>query len=308
MLANRLRRQYRHLRKRMARAGVTCFRLYERDISDQPLIIDWYDGEVVVWVFPRTKDETDEDAFLWRAGIVPAVREGLAVPIEKIHVKRRERKKGKNQYERLAQEGHIRTVDEQGLRFEVNLSDYLDTGLFLDHRLTRARVRDEAANKDVLNLFAYTGSFSCYAAAGGAKTTLTVDMNAGYCEWARRNLSLNGFDDDDRHRVVQADCVDWLWKRRPPSFDLIVCDPPTFSNSKKMSQPFSVAKDHGWMLEHCFDRLRDDGVMYFSTNDRSFHLEDEVLSAWTSHAEITPASIPEDFRNRKIHRCWRLVK
>ncbi len=291
----------------MRKAGVACYRLYERDISDQPAIVDWYDGDAVVWTFPRTRDETPAAARAWEEAVVAAVAEGLDLPQERIHAKHRARQSGTEQYLRLDHSGHERLVTEQDLRFAVNLVDFLDTGLFLDHRLTRARVRAEAAGRDMLNLFGYTGAFACYAAAGGAASTTGVDLNAGYCDWARRNLALNAAD-AQRHRVIRADCLAWLDRPRPACFDLIVCDPPTFSNSKKMHRAFSVERDHCWMLRRCAELLRPDGLLYFSTNKRGFRLAADALEPFAAAQELTPDSIPEDFRNRRIHRCWRCVR
>lgn len=312
MLANRLRKRYRHLRKWARRSGVTCYRLYERDIPDAPCIVDWYDGEAVVWLSSRKRDESPEQHAAWREYAIKEVCEGLELPIEKVFVKQRERQKGLNQYERLTQNGHVRVVEENGLRFEVNLSDYVDTGLFLDHRDTRALVRDTASGKDVLNLFAYTGSFTVYASAGSARSTMTVDMSRTYCDWAARNLQLNGFSSseagDASHRIHQGDCLaffaDESVKNR--SWDVIVCDPPTFSNSKRMTGgSFSVDRDHPWLLRQCARLLRPGGVLFFSTNSRRFKLEASALPSFAA-TEITERTVPEDFRNRRIHRCWRI--
>ena len=201
----------------------------------------------------------------------------------------------------------VKTVREQGLSFEVNLSDYLDTGLFLDHRPTRARVRAEATGKAVLNLFAYTGAFTCYARAGGATASVTVDLSNTYLEWAGRNLALNGFALDASHRLERADCLAWLARAAEggPRYDLIVCDPPTFSNSTAMTHDFSVGRDHPGLLERCRALLRPGGVLYFSTNFRGFELTGGT--AGFALEDLTEASIPEDFRNRRIHRCWRMV-
>jgi 23S rRNA G2069 N7-methylase RlmK/C1962 C5-methylase RlmI len=308
-LANRLRKRFRHLRKWARRTGASCYRLYERDLPDHPLVVDWYDGEAVVWTYERKRDETPEAHDVWRAGVVGAVQSALDRTPEQVFVKHRERQKGAAQYERVDEGGHVRVVEEHGLRFEVNLSDYLDTGLFLDHRPLRARVREEADGKDVLNLFAYTGSFSVYAAAGGARRTRTVDMSRTYCEWAQRNLALNGFSQETEHRVLRRDCLEFLEdaRERPERYDLIVCDPPTFSNSKRMQGSFSVQRDARFLLDRCNELLRPGGVLYFSTNDRRFSLP-EAAAARFSVQDISERTIPEDFRNRRIHACWQLTK
>lgn len=309
MLANRLRKRQRHLRKWARRRGITCYRLYERDIPDQPLVIDWYDGEVVVWAYERRKDETKEQDRAWLDAALAATREALELTPEQVFVKRRSRQKGEAQYGRLGDAGHVRVVEEGGLHFEVNLSDYLDTGLFLDHRITRGRVRDEAEGKDFLNLFAYTGSFSVYAAAGGAHRTRTVDMSATYCDWAKRNLALNGFEPGGEHRVLRHDCLRFLEgaAERPERYDLIVCDPPTFSTSKRMREAFSVSRHAGFLLARCHELLRPGGVLYFSCNERSFALPEGGLAPFEV-TDVTRPTIPEDFRDERVHRCWRMVR
>jgi 23S rRNA (cytosine1962-C5)-methyltransferase len=201
-------------------------------------------------------------------------------------------------------------VKEGGLEFEVNLSDYLDTGLFLDHRQTRGMVRDEARGKRFLNLFCYTGSFSVYAAAGEARETVSVDLSNTYLDWTRTNLSRNGFKDAGRHRIVRDEARAFLEHRAnrgEPPFDLVVCDPPTYSRSAKSETPWDVERDHGELLELVAANLAPGGVVYFSTNFRRFHLDEQRLAAAYTIREITKRTIPEDFRNERIHRAWRMV-
>lgn len=311
-LANRFARVHRHLRKWAKRTDVTCYRIYEKDIADQPLIVDWYDGDAVVWAFPRTRNETPQQEDAWLASVQAAVRTGLQLPPERVWLKRRaqqkNRQEGDGQYERVATRAAVKPVREQGLQFEVNLSDYVDTGLFLDHRPTRARVRAEAAGKSVLNLFAYTGAFTVYARAGGATRTVTVDLSNTYLAWARRNLALNGLADAAPHRIERADCIQWLSQaaQGPERFDLIVCDPPTFSNSTTMPDDFSVGRDHPPLLARCAALLAPGGTLYFSTNFRGFELRGGTDGLAVE--EISAQSVPEDFRNRRIHRCWRMTK
>lgn len=307
MLLNRLRKRRTHLRKWARRRGITCYRVYEKDIPDQPIVLDWYDGEAVVWLYDRKRDDTPALAEAWRAAVIAAVCEAFEIGPEKVFVKERGRQRGLSQYERVDDSGHVRVVVEGGLRFEVNLSDYLDTGLFLDHRVTRGLVRDMARDKDVLNLFAYTGSFSCYAAAGGARTTTTVDMSNTYCDWAERNLALNDFGDRERHRVLRDDCLHFLEEARAhgPAYDLIVLDPPTFSNSKRMRETFSVERHAPFLLSCCHDLLRGGGTLWFSTNDRGFELPGEGVPPFRVE-ESSQRTVPEDFRNRRIHRSWRM--
>ncbi|MDA3963231.1 MAG: class I SAM-dependent methyltransferase [Planctomycetota bacterium] len=306
MLANRLRNRFKHLSKWARRSAVTCFRIYDRDISDQPCIVDWYDGHAVVWCLDRKRDDTEEQAELWRCSVRKEVATGLDIPQARVYIKRRGRQRGREQYVRLGDEAVIRTVSEQGLSFEVNLSDYLDTGLFLDHRTTRAMVREQAAGKRVLNLFAYTGSFTCYAAAGGAASSLTVDMSRTYSDWTARNLALNQLT-SEQHRIETVDCMRFLEQTPSERFDLIVCDPPTFSNSKRMDRSWSVDRDHPWLLWRLNDFLAPGGSIYFSTNSRSFELANAGLPPLRPE-EVTHATVPEDFERKRPHRCWVLRK
>ena len=322
MLANRLRRTYRHLRKWARRTEVTCFRLYEKDIPDQPLIVDWYDGRALVYAMHRKKDETPDAREAWLAEVESEIKEGLGVSDETLFFKERKRQTGLSQYERLSSEREEFIVEEQGHRFWVNLSDYHDTGLFLDHRNTRKMVEAESAGRRFLNLFCYTGAFSVYAAKGGAANTLSVDMSNTYLAWARRNLELNGLS-LDTNRTERADVIRWLAdatgrtpeRGRPariendqsPRFDLIVCDPPTFSNSKKMQGFFDVQAQHADIVNKCLSLLSPDGVLYFSTNYRGFKLDEEKPLPCELE-EISSKTVPEDYRNKRVHRCWRMVK
>jgi 23S rRNA (cytosine1962-C5)-methyltransferase len=331
-LANRIARVYKHRRKWAKRSDISCYRLYEKDIADQPLIVDWYDGDAIIWAFHRTRNEDAQQERFWLDGVLEAVGSALQLPSEHLFLKQRRPQrdrqgagaepgggeaggeggegKGKSeatgQYQRVDQRHVVKVVREQGLLFEVNLSDFLDTGLFLDHRVTRLRVRQEAAGKRVLNLFAYTGAFTCYACAGGASATTTVDLSNTYLEWARRNLALNGVAEGPHHQVVRADCLAWLSQaaRQGERYDLIICDPPTFSNSTSMDHDFSVGRDYPQLLQACRALLAEGGDVYFSTNFRGFELRDP-LAGWF-YEELSATSVPEDFRDRKIHRSWRM--
>jgi len=220
----------------------------------------------------------------------------------------RRRQKGASQYEKLAEEKHYHEVNEGGLRFLVNFSDYLDTGLFLDHRLTRALVRDSAHGRHFLNLFAYTGSATVYAAAGGAASTTSVDMSRTYLDWARRNLALNGYS-DARHHYIQADCLEWLKQvgKEKMRYGLIFLDPPSFSNSARMDETFDVQRDHPALLTATARLLAPDGVLIFSNNLRSFKMDHDALPGL--HIEdITRSTIPTDYaRNTRIHNCWKIT-
>jgi 23S rRNA G2069 N7-methylase RlmK/C1962 C5-methylase RlmI len=313
MLGNRLAKQLKHLRGWAKAGGITCFRLYERDIPEFPAIVDWYDGDVVAWVYNRTRDDTPEKVRAFEDLCEEEILDGLQVPGARLHMKYRGRIKDRSeQYDRVDDRGVVRTVEEQGLRFEVNLSDYLDTGLFLDHRKTRSIIRHYAKGKRVLNLFAYTGSFTVYARGGGAIATTTVDMSKTYQDWTKRNLELNGFAVDGAlHRLVHADCLQFLQAGPAPGerYDYIVLDPPTFSNSKRMeADSFAVDRDWPRLVEMATRWLADDGWLYFSTNSRQLKWDDAQVPAGYVAREISERTVPDDFRNRRIHRCWTVTK
>ncbi len=301
MLANRLRKVVRHRRKWARREGIACYRLYDRDIPEIPLVVDWYDGRVSIAEFVRNEGPLEPEPF------IAAAAEAIEIPIDFVWWRQRERQRGDAQYTRLRDDGAWCVVPEGGLRFRVNLSDYLDTGLFLDHRQTRALVRGESRGKRVLNLFAYTGSFTVYAAAGGAQATTTVDLSNTYLDWARQNLELNGFD-LRQHVGVQADARVWLEDARihREQYDLIVLDPPTFSNSKRMEGTLDVQRDHPLLVDDALALLPRGGVLYFSTNHRHFRPEWDGVAAEV--VEITEKTVPEDFDRHRPHRCFRLVR
>jgi 23S rRNA (cytosine1962-C5)-methyltransferase len=310
MLGNRLAKQLRHLRGWARAGGITCFRLYERDIPEFPAIVDWYDGDVVAWVYRRTRDETPEQVRAFEDRCEEEILDGLQVPGARLHMKYRGRIADRTeQYDRVDDRGVSKVVEEQGLRFEVNLSDYLDTGLFLDHRKTRSIIRHYAKGMRVLNLFAYTGSFTVYARAGGALATTTVDMSRTYQDWTRRNLELNGFVPDESHRLVTADCLQFL-EAGPAAgerYDYVVLDPPTFSNSKRMEAgSFAVDRDWPRLLSLASRFLADGGWLYFSTNSRQLRCDDALAPPGFEVREISARTVPDDFRNRRIHRCWTL--
>ncbi len=304
--ANRLKKLARHLRRWPAR-GITCYRLYERDIPEVPLVVDRYEDALHIAEFERPHERTAAEHADWLDLMVRTAAGALDVPRDAVFMKHRERQRGDAQYERVSDEQAVRTVEEGGLKFIVNLSDYLDTGLFLDHRLTRGMVRAAAAGKRFLNLFAYTGSFTVYAAAGGAASTTTVDLSANYLDWAAENLQINGLA-GSQHRFVREDASGYLETLgQDEMFDLVVFDPPTFSNRKRLDYDWDVQRDHAPLLRKLIDRMSPGGVIYFSTNSRRFKLDEAALSG-VSIREISKQTVPEDFRNTRIHRCWRMIK
>lgn len=309
-LRRRLAKRFKHLSRWARRQGIEAFRVYDRDIPEIPLVIDWYAGWLHAAEYDRPHERTEIEHEVWLDRMVEAAAAELGASPARTILKTRRRQRGGGQYEKVAERGTRLWVKEGGLEFEVNLSDYLDTGLFLDHRQTRAMVRAEAEGRRFLNLFSYTGSFSVYAAAGGATETVSVDLSNTYLEWTRTNLAHNGFRDAGRHRTVRDEARAFLEhrvRRGEAPFDLVVVDPPTFSRSAKSESPWDVERDHAELLDLVGRNLAPGGVVYFSTNFRRFHLAEERLAGGFAIREITARTIPEDFRNERIHRCWRLV-
>lgn len=302
-LANRLKKNARHLSKWARREGLNAYRLYDRDIPEFPYAIDRYDDWLHAQLFEGKRPLTDTDIGAHLADMA----EAMDIPLDKIVLKLRRRQRGTSQYEKLDLQGPSFNVTEYGLNFEVNLHQYLDTGLFLDHRNTRRKVRAQAAGKTLLNLFAYTGSFSVYAAAGGAARTVTVDMSNTYQAWTRRNLQLNGFNDEQQHQLIASDVLAYMdaAAKAGETFDLIVLDPPSFSNSKRMAASFDVQRDHPQLLTQTLALLAPGGSLYFSNNRQGFKLENPLGDGWAIE-DITRSTVPEDFKRRQPHRCWHI--
>lgn len=307
----RLAKRFKHVSKWARRVGTDAFRVYDRDIPEIPLVVDLYAGWLHAAEYERPHERTEIEHDVWLDRMVEAAAAELGVPQDRTFLKVRRRQREGGQYDKVDQRQTLVDVTEAGLKFRVNLSDYLDTGLFLDHRTTRGLVRGEAAGKRMLNLFCYTGSFSVHAAAGGAATTTSVDLSNTYLEWTRTNLALNGFKDAGLHRTLRDDARAFLEhraRRGEPPFDLVVADPPTFSRSAKSEIPWDVERDHAELLALVARNLSPGGIVYFSTNFRRFHLASDALEADYTLREITARTIPEDFRNERVHRAWRLVR
>jgi 23S rRNA (guanine2445-N2)-methyltransferase / 23S rRNA (guanine2069-N7)-methyltransferase len=305
--ANRLRKRARHLR-RFPKRGITCYRLYERDVPEVPLVIDRYEDALHIGEFVRPHERTPAEHADWLDLMVRTAGEVLEVPRERIFFKRRERQRGAAQYQRLDRRESRMIVREGGLKFIVNLSDFVDTGLFLDHRLTRQMVREAAAGKRFLNLFGYTGAFTVYAAAGGAAETTTVDKSATYIDWAQENLELNGIVGPE-HELVRSDIREFMdGLSRRDAWDLVVVDPPTFSNTKGADEFWDTQRDHAVLLKQLAGHVPAGGIVFFSTNFRRFKLDEDSLTTNFTIRDITRQTIPEDFRNQRIHRCWRLAR
>jgi len=302
--ANRLRKNLKKLEKWARQEGIACYRLYDADLPEYNVAVDRYGEWVVVQEYapPKTIDAAKARQRLF--DVIGATLSVLELPANRLVLKTRERQKGKSQYQKLGEKGDFFEVQEFNARLLVNLTDYLDTGLFLDHRIARQMLGKMSKDKDFLNLFAYTGSASVHAGLGGARSTTTVDMSRTYLEWAERNLRLNGLT-GRQHRLMQADCLGWL-RESNETFDLIFIDPPTFSNSKRMEEDFDVQRDHIMLMRNLKRLLRAGGTVMFSNNKRGFKMDLEGLASLGLKAQdITQKTLSQDFaRNRQIHNCW----
>lgn len=305
MLANRVKKRYAHLRRRFARENIDVFRLYDWDIPEIRAAVDWYAGHLVISEYMRKQSTPG-----WLPLMGGAVAAALGVPSENLHLKeRRAGCQNGNRYERLDTTEKKIVVSERDLRFNVNLHDYIDTGLFSDHRNTRQMVREAADGKDFLNLYCYTGTFTCYAAKGRARTTVSVDRSETAVRWAKENMELNGIAEAG-NILIQSHTHDFLEKakRKNQSFDLAVVDPPSFSTSRNKKHAFDIAKDHPELLRAVVELMRPKAVIFFSTNHQDFRPRFENLNV-TTVAEITVLTIPEDYlsKKKKIHRCWKIT-
>jgi len=350
MLSNRLQKRFRHLKKWAMRTGIDAFRLYDKDIPEIPLVLDFYgDCNLIyeaavsgaLYKRPYEKDERDEE--LWLSAMKESIAEALGIPADRVFLKQRQRQRGVSQYEKMSGARFEKIVSEGGLlSFKVNLSDYLDTGLFVDRRLLRAIIRDEAAGKKVLNLFSYTGSFSVYAAAGGAVSTDSVDLSNTYLNWARDNFSLNGFSavisnkshgdtgtrscdsitNTSLHKLIRADVLEFLQGAvlDKKKWDIIIADPPAFSNSKKMIGNFDLNRDLTRLLCQCLELLASDGKIFLSVNLQRYAptaagLEAELnAQPQEQSGRLTAANVrvtdlgnkivDEDFKGRKMPKAF----
>jgi 23S rRNA (cytosine1962-C5)-methyltransferase len=343
MLANRLQKRFRHLKKWAQRTGVGAFRLYDRDIPEIPLVLDFY-GDCskpetsalcgALYKRPYEKDEAEEDK--WLSAMRETASAALGINLERVFLKQRQKQKGLSQYEKIGEKHFEKTVKECGISFKVNLSDYLDTGLFIDRRLLREMVREQSSGKKILNLFSYTGSFSVYAANGGALSTDSVDLSNTYLNWAKENFSLNNFSADIlqiwdffkgegrgesekncAHKLIRADVLEFLEKAKTAKkqWDIIVLDPPSFSNSKKMTDDFDLQRDLTELLGKCLKLLAPTGKLFLSVNIKrsaltAAELKDN-LSQYMSDLHIIDLGeklIDEDFKGRKTPKAFLLDK
>ena len=321
LLYNRLVKRRKHLQKWARRIGADAFRLYDRDIPEIPLALDLYGDSIsgALYKRPYEKDEAEEK--LWLAAMKGTISRALDIPEDRIFLKNRERQRGKSQYQRLEKNNCRKNILEAGLRYEVNLSDYLDTGLFLDTRKKRALIRWESKGKRVLNLFSYTSTLSVCAAAGGALEVDSVDMSRTYLEWGAANFRLNGFSasmTDERaflqnsspamaFRQIRADVLSFLHKAAlaKSSWDLIVLDPPSFSNSKKMITDLDIRRDYAKLIRNCIELLSPKGTLWFSVNARNFKIDEKEFPHLEIH-DMTEDFRDEDFKGKKIPSCWKI--
>lgn len=305
MLANRVKKRFKHLRKRFLSQNIEVFRLYDWDIPEIRAVVDWYAGHLVIGEYLR-RQSVDE----WLPLMAEAVAKALDVPRENVHLKaRRAGKQDGKRYERIDHTEQKIIVSERDMKFYVNPFDFVDTGLFSDHRNTRQMIREAAGGKDFLNLYCYTATFSCYAAKGGARSTLSVDRSESVLQWASENMTLNAIAPDN-NRIIQAHTLDFLKKaaRNGPQFDLAVVDPPSFSTTRTRNLQFDIVADHPGVLEAVIAVMRKGGIIFFSTNHQDFIPRMESLKA-TDIKEITDLTIPEDYVRKRapIHRCWRII-
>ena len=302
--ANRLQKNIKKIEKWAKQQGLDAYRLYDADLPEYNVAVDRYGDHIVVQEYAAPKNIDENKARQRLLDAVTATLQVTGIETNKLILKVRQKQKGTNQYEKLANKGEYFYVNEYGAQLWVNLTDYLDTGLFLDHRLTRKMVGEMAKGKDFLNLFAYTGSATVHAALGGAKSTTTVDMSNTYLNWAEQNLILNDIE-GKQHKLIQADCLQWL-EKCDRQFDLIFVDPPTFSNSKRMEDSWDVQRDHIKLMRNLKRILHPNGTIVFSNNKRGFKMDFEALDELgLSAVEISAKTLPLDFeRNKQIHNCW----
>lgn len=308
MFRNRIAKVYKHRSKQAKRMNISCYRLYDKDLPEFPVSIDLYGGKVCLSEYRAKHHLTEEEHTQWLDGTIAVIAEALELSENAIYTKERRRKTNRlSQYQKTAEEKEFFEVKENDLNFLVNLSDYLDTGLFTDHRITRKMVMEEAKDKKVLNLFAYTGSFSVYAAAGAAAEVTTVDLSNTYIEWAKKNFEINYLVNPRKYKFIVADVKQYLQTLTPGSFDIAVMDPPTFSNSKKMKDILDIQEDHVTLINQVMLALKPGGILYFSTNARRFKLNEEAIHA-SVIKDITKATTPFDFEGKLLRWCWRLIK
>lgn len=308
MFENRLNKVFKHRKKIASKQTISCYRIYDHDLPEFPFSIDIYEDVLYIAEYARRHELSEEEYEIWKSESFACIEKVIGIPQSDFFVKERKRNSHRSgsQYEKLDDEQSFKTIEEGGLKFLVNLTDYLDTGLFLDHRITRQMVREKSEQKDVLNLFAYTGSFSVYAASGKAKSVTTVDLSKTYLNWAKDNLQINLFK-GNQFQFIHADVKEYLREIKANSYDLIIMDPPTFSNSKRMKDFLDIQIDHPFLINQCLHALRKEGLLYFSTNFTKFQLQEPLLKS-SSIKNITAATTPFDFQGKLQRWCYLIEK
>jgi len=309
IVVNRLKKNRKNLSSFIKRENINCYRVYDADIPEYAAAIDVYNDHLFIQEYQAPKSIPEAKSQQRFQDICLAAKQVFEIEEDQLHTRMRARQKGKQQYTKQGRTGKRETiiVEESGLKFEINLNDYLDTGLFLDHRLTRQIIQQRANGKNFLNLFSYTGSVSVYAASGGAKTVSSVDLSHTYSQWAQHNFKLNNLS-GKKYQFFEQDVIEWLNKaqNKPMQYDLIFLDPPTFSNSKRTEHTLDIQRDHSMLIKQCMNILSSQGELIFSNNYRKFKLDEEIKNNFLVE-EWHQKTLPKDFaRNPKIHQCWKI--
>jgi 23S rRNA (cytosine1962-C5)-methyltransferase len=309
MFENRLLKNYKHRLKQAKRLNVSCWRLYDHDLPEFPICVELYEEYIYIAEYNRRHALTDEEHEIWFEETKKIISNMTGVPVDHMYVKLRKRMSHREgQYEKEAvTESKIITVNENGLQFLVNLTDYLDTGLFLDHRVTRQMVQAESKETHFLNLFSYTSSFSVYAAKAGAKSVTSVDLSKTYLSWSEDNFKLNQIAPSSAYQFIHADVKQYLKTLPMNYYDLVVMDPPTFSNSKRMKDILDIQRDHVELINDMLKAMKPGGILYFSTNFTQFIIDAEQIKS-DQIKDITKATTPFDFEGRLKRWCYKIIK
>ncbi len=305
-LKNRILKNNKLLKSFLKQHNITCYRIFDWDMPEFPLCIDVYEKNIHISEYKTKHNIKIDEHETWQYQCIETIKEIFNCSDEHIFLKTRHRQNSTEKYGKVNDEKNKHIVHEHGMQFIVNLSDYLDTGLFLDHRNTRLAAKQQAKDKHVLNLFSYTGAFTVYMACGGAASTTTVDLNTTYLNWAKENMKLNG-QQGPQHEYIKTDVKEWIVKGPKKKYDIIILDPPTLSISEQSKTKFDVQNDHVHLINNCLLHMNEGGILYFSNNYRNFVLDKKNITS-NNITNITHLSIPQDFRNKKIHQCFKIMK